>query len=276
MTAAAPAGADGRRGWEQLLADPSGALLGFDFDGTLSPIVADPDQAYVHADVPPVLARLGRVVGTVAVITGRPVRTVLRLGSFAETPALPTLVILGQYGVERWDAATGDVVAPPPPPGVAGVREALPTLLAEMGLADARIEDKGRAVAVHVRGLADPDAALGRLRDPVTRLAADHGLVVEPGRMVLEVRGGDMDKGRALRSLVAERRPSTVVYAGDDLGDLAAFDVVAQLRAEGVAGLLICSASTEQDALSGRADIVVPGPDGLVRWLEALADRLGV
>ncbi len=64
-----------------------------------------------------------------------------------------------------------------------------------------------------------------------------------------------------------------MIFAGDDLGDLPAFDAVDQLRAEGLDGLLICSASTEQDALVARADIVLDGPDAVATWLEELADE---
>jgi trehalose 6-phosphate phosphatase len=65
-----------------------------------------------------------------------------------------------------------------------------------------------------------------------------------------------------------------VVFAGDDLGDLAAFDAVDQMRAEGLSGLLVCSGSTEENALAERADVLVDGPDGVVALLRALAVML--
>jgi trehalose 6-phosphate phosphatase len=85
-----------------------------------------------------------------------------------------------------------------------------------------------------------------------------------------------MDKGRSLRSFIDDRgtRPSAVLFAGDDLGDLAAFDAVDVLRAEGVPGVLVCSGSTEVTALAGRADLVVDGPAGVVDLLGSLADSL--
>jgi trehalose 6-phosphate phosphatase len=65
-----------------------------------------------------------------------------------------------------------------------------------------------------------------------------------------------------------------VVYAGDDLGDLAAYDAVERLRAEGTPGVLVCSLGAERTALADRADVIVDGPGGVVRWLGELADRL--
>jgi trehalose 6-phosphate phosphatase len=106
------------------------------------------------------------------------------------------------------------------------------------------------------------------------RLADEVGLVVEPGRMVLELRPPGVDKGGALHGLVEELGVRTVVFAGDDLGDLAAFDAVDQLRAQGLHGLLICSGSIEENALAERADVLVEGPDGVVALLRALAQML--
>ena len=39
------------------------------------------------------------------------------------------------------------------------------------------------------------------------------------------------------------------MFAGDDLGDLEAFKAVLELRRQGLATLLVCSASAEQSAL---------------------------
>jgi trehalose 6-phosphate phosphatase len=129
-------------------------------------------------------------------------------------------------------------------------------------------------VAVHTRRTADPSATFDALRDPLAELADEVGLVVEPGRFVLELRPAGGDKGDALRTLVEQRPPSVVVFVGDDLGDLAAFDAVDRFRADGTPGLLVCSGSTEVTALADRADLVVDGPDGVVALLRALADAL--
>ena len=64
--------AAGQAGLEALLAAPGRALIGTDFDGTLAPIVPDPRAARALPGAVPALARLARVVGTIAVITGRP------------------------------------------------------------------------------------------------------------------------------------------------------------------------------------------------------------
>lgn len=250
-------------GMEAILKDPSGAVIGLDFDGTLSPIVADPAAARVHPDAPAVLAELGAYVNAVAIVTGRPVATALELGPGLER--VPGLVVLGHYGFERWE--NGRISGPPPPAGVPRVEAELPLLLDSLGLLGVTIEDKGRAVAVHTRRSADPEGALAKLREPMAELAAKHGLVVEPGRLVLELRPPGMDKGHALSLFLAERDARSVLFAGDDLGDLAAFDAV---RASELPGVTVCSGSAEVTALADRADIVVDGPDGVVALLREL------
>ena len=182
------------------------------------------------------------------------------------------LVVLGHYGLERWEA--GRVTAPEDDPGVAAARVRVPALLAELGVADAYVEDKGRAIAVHVRRAADPHATFELVAPRLRALAGELGLAVEPGRMVLELRPAGGDKGDALRSLVAEQPPSAVVYVGDDLGDLAAFAAVEAMRADGLPGLLVCSGSTEVTEVAARADLVVDGPVGVAALLQGLADEL--
>jgi len=266
-----PVTGEGRAGLAALLADPGQALVALDFDGTLSPIVADPAAATAHPGAVPALRQVAAVIGTLAVITGRPAASAVDLGGFE---AVPGLVVLGHYGLERW--SDGALESPPPPPGVEAARAELPGLLAGAGAPDGtRIEDKGHAVAVHTRQAADPQAALERLRDPLADLATRHGLAVEPGRMVIELRPQGMDKGQALRTLVQQRRPSAIMFCGDDLGDVAAFDAVRALRGKGMPGLTVFSGSAEVTALAEAADLVVDGPDGVVALLASLAAAAG-
>ncbi|MCH5674682.1 trehalose-phosphatase [Streptomyces gilvus] len=273
-----PATRAGRDGLAAIVANPAKTVIGLDFDGTLAPIVADPEQARAHPDAVPALARLAPKVASVAVVTGRPAEVAVRHGGFAGVPGLEHLVVLGHYGAERWDAVSGEVTAPAPHPGVAAVRAELPGVLERAGAGQGQgiwIEEKGRALAVHTRRASDPQAAFEALREPLTGLAARHGLIVEPGRLVLELRPPGMDKGVALGEYVREISAEAVLYGGDDLGDLPAFGAVEKLRSDGVPGLLVCSGSDEVTELRQRADLVVDGPAGVVQLLSALAAQLG-
>jgi trehalose 6-phosphate phosphatase len=265
----------GREGLAALLARPEKSVVGLDFDGTLAEIVPDPEQARAHPGAVPAIAALAPQVASVAVVTGRPAGVAVRYGGFAGEPGLDHLVVLGHYGAERWDAVSGTVKAPAPHPGVAAVRAELPGFLDGIGAWHGTwIEEKGRAVAVHTRRASDPQAAFDALREPLAELASRHGLILEPGRMVLELRPPGMDKGVALDEYVREVGAEAVLYAGDDLGDLPAFAAVEKLRSDGVPGLLVCSGSAEVPEVAGRADLLLPGPAAVVEFLGALAKRL--
>lgn len=258
-----------------LVATASTTVVGLDFDGTLSPIVDDPAEAHIHPGAAEVLIGLAEVVATIAVITGRPARQALALGGLDDVgntigDAGHELHLYGQYGFEHWSSTRRRIVSPRPPHGLSSFLGALPRLLRRNDAADAHIEEKGLAIAVHTRRLADPAAAYDRLLPQIRALAAEHGMVVEPGRMVIEARAAGMDKGGVVRALVEEVGAGGFLFAGDDLGDLEAFEAVAELRDQGLPTLLVCSLSDEQSALIELADVVVKGPDGVLDLLRRL------
>ncbi|MDQ2814269.1 MAG: trehalose-phosphatase, partial [Actinomycetota bacterium] len=219
----------------------------------------------------PALATLAQAVGTVTVITGRAPADVVRLGGLQ---AIPGLIVLGHYGWQRWQ--DGRLSAPEPGSAVEAARAALPGLLRAAGAPEGTaIEDKTHALAVHTRRAADPEDTLRELSGPLGELAGRLGLTAEPGRFVVELRPPGVDKGTALTGLVRERAATSVMFCGDDLGDLPAFAAVRELRADGIPGCAVASASPESPRVAAAADLVVEGPGGVVALLAALARQLG-
>src|SRR4249919_3753010 len=100
---------EGEQRYAALVRGAPQAVVGLDFDGTLAPIVDDPDRAHIHPDAGAVLEALAQQVRAVAVITGRPARQVLDLGGLesvgnAIASADADLYVFGQYGNERWSS----------------------------------------------------------------------------------------------------------------------------------------------------------------------------
>lgn len=255
---------------EAAAAHPGRVLLASDFDGTLSPIVPDPEDSRLSDSVAEALAALGPSLGQIAIVTGRAVATVRRLGRLDQRPGLDRLVVLGQYGAERWDARTGAETPAEIPASIAAARPEVDALIAQPVFAGVTLEDKGRALGVHTRRAADRERAYSDLREPLTRLAARHGLTLEPGRSVLELRASTRTKGETLHGLVDETGARIVAMCGDDLGDLPAFDALDELRAEGLITCAVVAASAEQPALVERADVLADGPEGVAAWLRDL------
>jgi trehalose 6-phosphate phosphatase len=262
-----PPTAEGRAGLAALTAEPRRSLIAVDFDGTLAPIVEDPAAARAAPAATAALGRLAGLAGTVAIITGRPAADAASLAGVA---AVPGVIVLGHYGMQRWER--GQLSSPEPPPGLATARTELAAILTAAGAsAGTFVEDKGDALAVHTRRSAEPQAELDRLRAPLAELAGRTGLALEPGRLVLELRPPGFDKGGAIRDLAAERGPSAILFCGDDLGDRPAFAAVRELRSLGTPGLIVCSGSAEVPDLAAEADLVVDGPDGVAALLAGLA-----
>ncbi len=267
--------AAGEREYAALVRAADDLVVGLDFDGVLAPIVDDPAQAHIHPDAPEVLERLAAQVKAVAVVTGRPARQALDLGGLEAVgnsvgESGRELFVLGQYGNERWTSTNRRVISPKPPRGLASFMGDLPRLLRSADAAEAWVEEKGLAVAVHTRRLGDPTAAFERLLPVLREAALARDLGVEPGRNVIEVRAPGMHKGMAVHRLAEELQAKAFAFAGDDLGDIEAFRAVAELRGRGFPGLLVCSASEEQNALADLADLVVDGPDGVLEVLREL------
>jgi trehalose 6-phosphate phosphatase len=252
-------------------------IVGLDFDGTLAPIVDDPAQAHIHPAAGDVLVGLAQQVLAVAVVTGRPARQALDLGGLEQVgnaigDAGKELYLFGQYGNERWSSTNRRVIGPRPPHGLATFIADLPRLLRRLGLGDAYVEEKGLAVAVHTRRLADPAAAYGELLPAIREQAARHDLVVEPGKQVIEVRSDGMNKGVVVDRLVEELGAGGFLFIGDDLGDVEAFEAVRALAKDGLATLLVCSADSEESALLPLSDVFVHGPEGVLDLLRQLTE----
>jgi len=246
-----------------LAADPAGSALVTDFDGTLSPIVPDPELARPLPEAPAVLAALAARLAVVAVVSGRPVPFLAR--HLAD--AGPDVRLYGGYGLE-WLEHGELHRAPEVEPWLAPVAEVTEAARAEAP-AGVGIEDKGFAVTLHWRPA--PEAGVWA-DDFARRWAQRTGMVLQPGRMAVEFRPPvGLDKGTAVERLAGSCRAAS--FVGDDAGDIPAFDALDRLAAAGLVTVRVAVADQESPpALVARADMVVEGPQEALRLLRALAD----
>ncbi|MGH9056460.1 MAG: trehalose-phosphatase [Acidimicrobiales bacterium] len=236
-----------------------------DFDGTLSPIVQDADQARALPGTARLLARLGEKFARVAVISGRPVSYLAsQLGGAGATE------LIGLYGLERQRGeppVTEEVPAAAPWRAVVD-QVATAAERAASATAGLVVERKVLGVTLHYRRaphLAGLAAAIAAAQ------AAASGLVTHPGKMSVELRPPvETDKGTVVVDLAAGL--GSVLFAGDDVGDLPAFAALAHLRGSGVTTLSVAVGGGETPAeVASEADVVVEGPADLTPILEALA-----
>jgi len=234
-----------------------------DFDGTIAPIVEDPQAARPLPGIVELLGPLADRYAVVALVSGRPATYL------ASHAAAPGVRYLGLYGLE--EVVEGRVQVDPRleaarPAGAAAATD----LAGEPAVDDsgAHLEDKRYAVAVHTRRVADPDRWAGPIERAAARVAARHDLEVVPGRMVWELRPRvRSDKGDAVRRVAADSGARRLVVAGDDRGDLPAFAAAAELGD----GLRVAVRSAESPAeLLAAADLTLDGPEGVRAFLEHL------
>lgn len=205
--------------------DVAGASLFLDLDGTLAPIMARPDQVGPIAGRTALLQALGaRLGGRLAVISGRAIGDIDRILAGA------VVAVAGVHGLQR-RASGGRVIEAHPHPALSALGDDLRSLAAT--LPGVLIEDKRLSVAVHYR--AAPDAGK-RLAALARRMAAEHGLTLQAGDMVIELRTPGQDKGDAIAAFMDEPpfSGSRPVFVGDDLTDESGFAAAARLGGYGV------------------------------------------
>ena len=197
-------------------------VLFLDYDGTLTPIVARPEEATLAATSREVVRSVAALC-PVTIVSGRD-RTVVE--------ALVGLSGLGYIGSHGFD-----IVGPTEAPvrhevgeGHLGALDAAEAALRDRlaGVPGAAVERKRFGVAAHYRRAPDHRAEVETAVREV--LAGAPELALALGKAVFELRPAiEWDKGRAIRWLL-DRWPTThgiPLHLGDDLTDEAAFAALA-------------------------------------------------
>lgn len=241
-----------------------------DFDGTLSPIVNDPDAAAIHPHSKELLTALAPRLALLAVVSGRGAPAIHRMTGIEDA------VYVGNHGMERW--VDGDIVTPE---AVAAYRPNLEGVLAllephmEGGM---HIEDKGATASVHYRRTDDPAATAERLRPVLEHITQQHDIALHSGKMVYELRPPlKQDKGTAFRSLVDEFKLTGALFLGDDVTDVAALQAAGELREAGTVYAVGVGVRHDDDtpqAILDHSDVLADGVEDVPRLLAWMSNAL--
>ena len=245
------------------LAARSAVALFLDFDGTLTPLVARPEDARLSDPAREALEEAARTPNLdIAIVSGR------ALDDLKARVGIAGFTYVGNHGFEmegpgfafRHERTERCIEA---------MRQAADALEA-LAAPGARVERKGVTLSYHLRAVAaDARAAVAQQAEAVLRRRR---LRVTLGHDVLEARPAlDWHKGRAVLHVLVHRHgadwPSRVraVYVGDDVTDEDAFRSLRGI------GRSICVASNHVPVATA-SDLDLPDPDAviqLVRWLAA-------
>jgi trehalose 6-phosphate phosphatase len=233
-----------------------GVLCAFDFDGTLAPIVAQPDRAYLPLDLRERLVELSKYA-PVAIITGRSLQDIrVRAGFDAD-------FIIGNHGLEGlpgWEKRASRYE------GVS--RGWLERLTAELQQRESLhpgiwIENKRYSLSVHYRLAADQERAETEL------LTVFKGLSPQPriisGKYVYNLMPEEaVHKGSALEQLIGATGATGAIYVGDDVTD----EDVFRLRRSDLLSVRI------EAAANSAAEFFVPRRQDIAQLLDELILRL--
>lgn len=230
--------------------------LFLDLDGTLAPIVSNPDAVKINSRRRDLLAELSDAVeGRLAIISGRTIPNVDRILKGG------VQCVAGVHGLQR-RSAQGSTTEAAPHSRLSEATE----ILRDYVKAERRLllEPKDQSVAVHYRAHPKSRAAVVELAE---RVAETTGLVIQHGDHVVELLTPGGDKGAALRAFMGEApfEGATPVFIGDDLTDEHGFAAAREL---GGAAIKVGPALEETDA-------ALASPDEVYERLEQ-ALRIGV
>ncbi|RCV20863.1 hypothetical protein SETIT_4G092100v2 [Setaria italica] len=223
-------------------------VMFMDYDGTLSPIVTDPDMAFMTAEMRTSVRDVAKHFPT-AIVTGRCVEKVCSFVGLSE------LYYAGSHGMDIKGPSSKDdqtVLLQPAREFLPVIDKAFRALEEETrATPGARVEHNKFCLSVHFRCV--DEKSWSSLAEQVKAVLRDFPeLKLTEGRKVLEIRPSIMwDKGKAveflLKSLGFDDRSDVLpVYIGDDRTDEDAFKVLKK-RGQGL-GILVSKCPKETDA----------------------------
>ena len=252
--------AEALRRASETLADRPSALI-TDIDGTISRIVANPEDATVSDAAKQSLRNLASQLDLIVVVTAREERVARHM------VGVPELTYVGNYALRQ------DVAVQPAANGLDAARATAKAMTDYPGVT---YEDKGIGFSLHYRNSPQPDDARSWLLARLQPLAAEHGGRLVEGKRVIEVvPAGLPTKDTALNALADQHGLRGIVFLGDDRSDVAVFRELANRRARGLAslGLAVVDLETDPQVMEA-ADLALAGVDAVEEFLAQLSRSL--
>ncbi|KAL0313974.1 UNVERIFIED_CONTAM: putative trehalose-phosphate phosphatase D [Sesamum angustifolium] len=243
-----------------------------DYDGTLSPIVEDPDRAFITTEMREAVRDVAKLFPT-AIVSGRCRAKVYNFVRLSE------LYYAGSHGMDIKGPAKGHthrkgnqtVLCQPAREFLPMIDEVYKALMEKVKcIPGAKVENNKFCLSVHYRCV--EEKKWGELGDQVRMVINDYPqLRLTQGRKVLEIRPTiKWDKGNAVEFLLealgyAESNDILPIYIGDDRTDEDAFRVLRE-RGQGL-GILVSKTPKETNASYSLQE-----PSEVMKFLQRLVE----
>ena len=236
---------------------PDDPALFLDLDGTLLDFALDPSRVEVPGHLRGILCKLPEATnGAIAFVSGRTLADLDRLLGPGRFP------LAAVHGLERRDSRGMVSTAGSVEGELDEMHEILRGIAADYP--ETLLEHKGRTLALHYRRCPELEPMLvGCVEQSLEGMASRLRLM--RGKMVLEIRPAEADKGTAIVAFMQEApfRGRTPVFVGDDVTDEDGFRAVNELG-----GL-----SVKVDRGPSAAGYRLPDTQAVIEWLEELVTR---
>lgn len=241
-----------------------------DIDGTISEIAPTPEKAMVTTSMQNELAKLMEKFKIVAVVSGRSALNA------REMVGVDGLLYVGNHGMEFLKDGKLSI-HPEVEKYIHEIQEAGEKLKSgDMSSLEGLIfEDKGICYTIHYR-LCSPSE---NPREKILKTLHDDPeckkFNIAEGRQLVELRPPiSCDKGTILNNIIEEYKLEKVIYLGDDLTDLDAFDKLTQMENEGkVNGTSILVLSSEiPPYIKKRSTFFVNNVDEVFKFFQWLSN----
>jgi trehalose 6-phosphate phosphatase len=204
------------------ITDTPGLLIGFDYDGTLTPIAEEPDEPTISRSLVQALEELAsRDDVQIAVVSGR------QLDDLLERVSVGDVICAGNHGLElaRDGERTVQDEAERKQSTVQSLSSELGSRIGE--ISGCTIENKGVTISVHVRQASQE--ASERIRKVVDEVTANQSDVyVTEGKQVFEVRPSVAQNKGTTMAMLRDDTPNdwVTMFIGDDTTDEDAFEAI--------------------------------------------------
>ncbi len=241
-----------------------------DVDGTISHLAATPQAAAVSPRAKLLLRSLA-ALAHVIIISGRTLVDVRRM------VGLRGVTYVGSHGLAMWvdgrEELDGSVR-----PYVRLARQAMQELAPLRRIGGVLFEEKGTGLAIHYRMARDGEEARASILRGIAASGSSAHFDLLEGVRVVELRPRlGINKGTSLRSLVNRYRLEGLIYVGDDVTDIEAFEAVRDLRAGGrIDGMSVAARHMETPAeVEAAADFALDSVSGVEELLSYCIRTLG-
>ncbi|MEQ8547585.1 MAG: trehalose-phosphatase [Cyclobacteriaceae bacterium] len=237
--------------------------LFLDYDGTLTPIVSNPENAILSDEAKEALSKLSEDI-KVAIISGRDRKDIKKRID------IENLIYAGSHGFDIKGPNNINIQYEPGKKALPQLDEAENQIQDKLkDIKGAQVERKKYAIAVHYRNV--DESEIDKVKDTINKeVKAYNKLKIGTGKMILELKPDlDWDKGRALERLMEELKLSEAehvpIFIGDDVTDE---DALKAVRKSGVG--IIVGSHDEKTAASYRLE----DSSAVMKFLDELLHRL--